>query len=175
MPMDRQGLRRLVELAIAVALTAVLSQIRVYKLPQGGSITAGSMVPIFYVALRWGFRWGLLAGLLAGVVNYITEPFYVHPVQVLLDYPIAFGAIGLAGLFQRRPVAGVVVGGAGRFVAHFLSGIVFFASYAPKGVSPVVYSAVYNGSYMLPEVIISSILTVLVLRAMERVQPVQPA
>ena len=115
--MDRQGLRRLVELAIAVALTTVLSQIRVYKLPQGGSITAGSMVPIFYVALRWGFRWGLLAGLLAGVVNYITEPFYVHPVQVLLDYPIAFGAIGLAGLFQRRPVAGVVVGGAGRFVA----------------------------------------------------------
>src|SRR5438094_7611999 len=175
MPMDRQGLRRLVELAIAVALTAVLSQIRVYKLPQGGSITAGSMVPIFYVALRWGFRWGVLAGLLAGVVNYITEPFYVHPVQVLLDYPIAFGAIGLAGLFQRRPVAGVVVGGAGRFVAHFLSGIVFFASYAPKGVSPAVYSAVYNGSYMLPEVIISSILTVLVLRAMERVQPVQPA
>src|SRR2546428_464846 len=114
-------------------------------------------------------------GLLAGVVNYITEPFYVHAVEVLLDYPIAFGAIGLAGLFQRRPVAGVVVGGAGRFVAHFLSGIVFFASYAPKGVSPAVYSAVYNGSYMLPEVIISSILTVLVLRAMERVQPVQPA
>src|SRR5438093_9966147 len=133
MPMDRQGLRRLVELAIAVALTAVLSQIRVYKLPQGGSITAGSMVPIFYVALRWGFRWGLLAGLLAGVVNYITEPFYVHPIQVLLDYPIAFGAIGLAGLFQRRPVVGVVVGGAGRFVARFVSGMVLLASSPPRG------------------------------------------
>src|SRR5207244_10813364 len=105
---------RLAELAIAVDLTTVLSQIRVYKLPQGGSITAGSMVPIFYVALRWGFRWGLLAGLLAGVVNYIIEPFYVHPVQVLLDYPIAFGAIGLAGLLQRRPRAGVAVGRRGR-------------------------------------------------------------
>lgn len=172
--MDRQSLRRLVELAIAVALTAVLSQVRVYKLPQGGSITAGSMVPIFYVALRWGVRWGVLAGVLAGAVNYITDPFYVHPIQVLLDYPIAFGAIGLAGLVRRSPVAGVVVGGAGRFLAHLLSGVVFFASYAPPGTSPLVYSAVYNGSYMLPEVVISSILTVLVLRAMERARPVQP-
>lgn len=173
--MERQSLRRLVELAIAVALVAVLSQVRVYKLPQGGSITAGSMVPIFYVALRWGARWGVLAGALAGVVNYITDPFFVNPAQVLLDYPIAFGLTGLAGLFQRSPVLGVVVGGAGRFAAHFASGIVFFASYAPPGMSPAVYSAVYNGSYMLVEVIISSILTVLVLRAMERIRPVQPA
>lgn len=173
--MDRQAVRRLVELAVAVALTAVLTQVRIYKLPQGGSITAGSMVPIFYVALRWGFRWGVLAGILAGVVNYVTEPFYVHPLQVLLDYPLAFGAIGLAGLFQRSPVLGVVVGGSGRFLAHFASGVVFFASYAPKGMSAAVYSAVYNGSYMLPEVIISSILTVLVLRAIARVQPVEPA
>lgn len=172
--MDRQSLRRLVELAIAIALTAVLSQVRVYKLPQGGSITAGSMVPIFYVALRWGVRWGVLAGVLAGLVNYITDPFYVHPIQVLLDYPVAFGAIGLAGLFGRIPLAGVVVGGAGRFLAHVLSGVVFFGSYAPPGTSPLVYSVVYNGSYMLPEVVISSILTVLVLRAMERARPVQP-
>jgi thiamine transporter len=168
--MERQAIRRLVELAIAVALTAVLTQVRVYKLPQGGSVTAGSMVPIFYIALRWGFRWGVLAGVLAGVVTYIAEPFFVHPVQVLLDYPIAFGAIGLAGLFQRSPVVGVVVGGVGRFLAHLISGIVFFASYAPKGMSPIVYSAIYNGSYMLPEIIISSILTVLVLRAIRPAQ-----
>ena len=173
--MDRQSLRRLVELAIAIALVAVLSQVRIYKLPQGGSITAGSMVPIFYVALRWGARWGVLAGVLAGVVNYLTDPFYVLPAQVLLDYPIAFGVLGLAGLFPRRPVLGVIVGGAGRFIAHFVSGVVFFASYAPHGMSPLIYSAIYNGSYMLVEVVISSVLTVLVLRAMERVRPAQPA
>lgn len=173
--MDRRSLQRLVEIAIAVALVAVLSQVRVYKLPQGGSITAGSMVPIFYVALRWGLRWGLVAGVLAGIVNYITDPYFVHPAQALLDYPVAFGAIGLAGLFPRTPIVGVVVGGAGRWLAHVASGVVFFASYAPEGTSPLMYSVVYNGSYMLPEVVISSILTVLVLRAMARIRPVQPA
>jgi thiamine transporter len=175
MPMHRSNLQRMVEIAIAVALVAVLSNIRVYKLPQGGSITAGSLVPIFYVALRWGGRAGILAGVLAGVVNYILEPYFVHPVQVLLDYPVAFGALGLAGFFPRRPVAGIVVGGLGRFLAHFLSGIVFFASYAPAGTSPAVYSAVYNGSYMLPETVISVVLTLLVVRAMERIRPVQVA
>lgn len=173
--MKRQDLQRLVEIAIAVALVAVLSNIRVYKLPQGGSITAGSLVPIFYVALRWGGKWGVLAGVLAGVVNYIFEPFFVHPVQVLLDYPVAFGLLGVAGFFPRRPASGIVLGGLGRFLAHFLSGVVFFASYAPEGTSPVVYSAIYNGSYMLPEVVISVILTLLVLRAMARIRPVQPA
>ena len=173
--MNRQDLRRLVEIGFAVALVAVLSNIRVYKLPQGGSITAGSLVPIFYIALRWGGKAGLLAGVLAGAVNYILEPFFVHPAQVLLDYPVAFGLLGLAGFFQRSPVIGIVVGGLGRFLAHFISGVVFFASYAPEGTSPAVYSAVYNGSYMLPEVIISIVLTLLVLRAMQRIRPVQPA
>lgn len=170
--MSRRSLQRLVETAVALALVAVLSRIKVYQLPQGGSITAGSMVPVFYIALRWGGWWGVLAGILAGGINYLTEPYFVHPVQVLLDYPIAFGALGIAGFFQRSPVIGIIVGGIGRFIAHFLSGVVYFASFAPKGVSPAVYSAVYNGSYMLPEVIVSIVLTLLVLRAMQRVRPV---
>ena len=169
--MPREQLRRLVETAIAVALVAVLSNIRIYKLPQGGSITAGSMVPIFYIALRWGTRWGILAGVLAGIVNYLLEPFFVHPIQWVLDYPVAFGALGLAGLLGRIPAAGIVLGGAGRWLAHFISGVVYFASYAPKGVSPWVYSAVYNGSYMLPEVIISIVITMLLLRSLRRLQP----
>lgn len=173
--MNRQDLRRLVEIGFAVALVAVLSNIRVYKLPQGGSITAGSLVPIFYIALRWGGKAGVLAGVLAGGVNYILEPFFVHPVQVLLDYPLAFGLLGVAGFFQRSPVIGIIVGGLARFLAHFVSGVVFFASYAPEGTSPAIYSAVYNGSYMLPEVLISIVLTLLVVRAMERIRPVQPA
>lgn len=173
--MNRRDLQRLVELGIAIALVVVLSNVRIYKLPQGGSITAGSMVPIFYIALRWGGRWGILAGIAAGAVNYIFEPFFVHPLQVLLDYPVAFGALGLAGFFQRQPLVGIVMGGAGRWLAHFVSGIVYFAQYAPKGTSPAVYSAVYNGSYMLPEVVISVVLTLVVLRAMERIRPMQAA
>ena len=170
--MNRRDLLRLVEIGIAVALVAVLSNVRVYKLPQGGSITAGSLVPIFYIALRWGGRAGVLAGVLAGLVNYIFEPVFVHPVQALLDYPVAFGALGLAGFLPRSPVLGIILGGAGRFFAHFLSGFVFFASYAPKGTSPVLYSAIYNGSYMVPEIVVSIVLTLLVVRAMERTRPV---
>ncbi len=166
--MPRTQILRLVELAIAIALVAVLSNIRVYKLPQGGSITAGSMVPIFYVALRWGAPWGIVAGIGAGIVNYVLDPFFVHPVQVLLDYPVAFGALGLAGLFPRLPWAGVVLGGTGRWLAHLISGVVFFAQYAPKGQSPWVYSAIYNASYMLPEIVISVILTLLLLRSLPR-------
>lgn len=170
--MPREQLRRLTETGLALALVAVLNLIPpIYKLPQGGSITAGSMVPIFYVALRWGGPWGILTGALGGLINYWIDPQYYHPVQWLFDYPIAFGALGLAGFFRRAPVAGIVIGGAGRFLAHLLSGVVFFASFAPKGTSPLVYSAVYNGSYMLPEVIISIVLTVLLLRAMARLTP----
>ncbi|GBD29336.1 Thiamine transporter ThiT [bacterium HR32] len=161
----RWSTRQLAEAAIAVALSVALGMVKVYQLPQGGSITAGSMVPVFYVALRWGARAGVVVGVLVGLVNFLLEPVFLHPAQFLLDYPVAFGALGLAGLVRGTPWLGVVLGGAGRFVAHFLSGVVFFAQYAPQGTSPAVYSAVYNGSYMLPEVVVSVILTLLVLRA----------
>ncbi len=156
------------EVAVAVALSAALGMVKVYQLPQGGSITAGSMVPVFLVALRWGAGRGILAGMLTGLVNFLVEPVFLHPVQFLLDYPVAFGVLGLAGLFRSVPWAGVLVGGAGRFTAHVVSGVVFFAQYAPKGMRPVVYSLLYNGSYMLPEVAVSVFLTLLLLRALPR-------
>lgn len=158
--------RQLAEVAIAIALSVVLGMLKVYQLPQGGSITAGSMVPVFYVALRWGTRTGVVAGVLVGLVNFLLEPVFLHPVQFLLDYPVAFGVLGVSGAFRSGPWLGVIVGGAGRFVSHFLSGVVFFAQYAPRGMSPWVYSAVYNGSYMLPEVVVSVILTLLQLKAL---------
>jgi thiamine transporter len=160
------SIRQLAESGIAVALAAVLGMVKVYQLPQGGSITAGSMVPVLALSLRWGARTGIVAGVLLGLVNFALEPVFLHPVQFLLDYPVAFGALGLAGFFPNTPWLGVVVGGAGRFVSHFLSGVVFFAQYAPRGTSPALYSAVYNGSYMLPEVVVSAVLTVLVLKAL---------
>lgn len=169
MPRDR--LRRLTESAIALALSIVLHQYAFYQLPNGGRITLGSMVPILYISLRWGAPWGILTGALAGVLNFAFEPVFVHPIQWLLDYPVAFGAVGLAGLFPRRPPVGVLAGGAARWFAHFLSGIVFFAKYAPKGQSPWLYSAVYNASYMLPEIVISIVLTLLVLRSLQRLEP----
>lgn len=100
----------------------------------------------------------MVAGIVFGLVVLIEEPQGVYyPTQALLDYPIAFGALGLAGFFRKLPFLGVVVGIAGRFVSHFVSGVIFFASFAPAGLSPEVYSAFYNGSYLLPELFISAV------------------
>jgi len=150
------------EIAVFVALSAALSYIKLFSLPQGGSVTAASMVPVLWLAIRRGPKIGLFACIIYGVVQLAVEPYIVHPAQVLLDYPIAFGALGLAGFFQKRPFIGINVGIAGRFLAHFVSGIIFFAIYAPEGMSPIVYSAIYNGSYLLPELMISIYLTYLV-------------
>ncbi|MEM3551465.1 MAG: energy-coupled thiamine transporter ThiT [Candidatus Bathyarchaeia archaeon] len=143
------------EVVSFVALATALSYIKVFSLPQGGSVTAGSMTPIIWLALRRGPKIGLLAAVIYGLVQLIAEPFIFHPAQVLLDYPIAFGVLGLAGFFQKRPFIGVNIGIWGRFIAHFISGIIFFAQYAPEGMHPIVYSAIYNGSYILPELAIT--------------------
>ena len=145
------------EMATATALAYALSLIVPFRLPQGGSITALSMVPIIWFALRRGTKMGVLEGGIYGLVRTMRQPFIVHPVQFLLDYPLAFGALGLAGLFKRYPVVGAAVGIVGRFLCHFLSGIVFFAMYAPTGTHPAVYSAVYNGSYLAVELVLSGI------------------
>jgi len=113
------------------------------------------MVPILWLALRRGPKVGLFAATLYGVVQFALGPYIFHPAQVLLDYPVAFGLLGVAGFFQKRPFIGVTLGIVGRFVAHFFSGIIFFAIYAPEGMHPAIYSAVYNGGYLLVELVIS--------------------
>ena len=147
----------LAEMATTVALAYALSLIVPFRLPQGGSITVVSMVPIMWFALRRGPKMGVLEGIVYGFVRTLRQPFIVHPIQFLLDYPLAFGALGLAGLFRKHPILGVVVGISGRFVCHFLSGVVFFATYAPAGMNSAVYSAVYNGSYLIVELVFSII------------------
>ena len=147
--------RILAEIIVFVALATALSFIIVYTLPQGGAITAGSMVPILWLSLRRGPKIGLFAGAVYGVVQLIVFPFAYNPAQVLFDYPFAFGCLGLAGFFQKRPIVGVIISITGRFIMHFISGVVWFAPvYAPE-LNPYVYSAVYNASYLIPEMAIS--------------------
>ena len=117
------------------------------------------MVPIIWLALRRGTRIGVFAGAIYGFIQFALLP-YIAPtpyaaVQVLLDYPLAFGVLGLAGLFRKYPLAGASIGIVGRFIMHFVSGVFFWAAaYAPES-DPYVYSAVYNGSYILPELAIT--------------------
>jgi thiamine transporter len=156
--------RVLAEISITVALSLVLNFIKIFQLPYGGSITLGSMVPVLLLSFRRGPRVGVFAGVVFGVAQMLLDGWVYNPVGMLLDYPLAFGSLGVAGLFKKTPLVGVVVSLAGRFVSHFLSGVIFFYMYAPEGMSPIVYSAIYNGSYILPEMFISVILIYLLIK-----------
>ena len=166
--------RVLTEAALAIALAFVLSFVKVFEMPLGGSISL-EMFPLILLALRQGPIVGITVGAAYGLIDIITPPVFVfHPVQVLLDYPLAFGVLGLAGLF-RPTVRGAVIGAAvavlARFVCHFLSGVVFFASYAPEGWNPYIYSAAYNAAYLVPSLVVAAAVVVVLLRALDSAQP----
>ncbi len=169
--------RTIAEVGIAVALAAVLNLLPAFELPQGGSISL-DMVPIMFLALRRGWKVGVLTGVAYGFVDLAMKPYIVHPAQLVLDYPLAFGLVGLAGVFKpdnvAKVAAGCLLGGAGRFAAHVASGVIFFASYAPKGQNVLVYSIVYNGLYMLPSTLIAIPIVYGLLAAMTKAEGGQP-
>jgi thiamine transporter len=165
--------RVLTEAALSIALAVVLGQITVFRMPYGGSISL-EMLPLILLALRQGVKVGLLAGIVYGFINLILTPIVVHPVQVLFDYPLAFGAMGLAGFFRpmvRGAILGTTVAVFARFVCHFISGVVFFASYAPEGWNPFLYSAAYNLAYLVPSLLVALVVIVPLLRALETALP----
>jgi thiamine transporter len=164
--MSKQGFdtKVLAEMAIAIALATVLSYIKIFTMPYGGSVTLGSMVPILLIAFRRDVKVGVITGVIYGFVQMFLDGWFYSPVGMALDYPIAFGVLGIAGLFKKQPIIGVVIAMAGRFISHFISGVVFFGMYAPEGMNPVIYSAIYNGGYMIPEMVISAILIYLLVQ-----------
>ncbi|MDQ3862669.1 MAG: energy-coupled thiamine transporter ThiT [Actinomycetota bacterium] len=165
--------RVLTEAALAVALAFVLGFVVLFKMPFGGSVSL-EMIPLIILALRQGWKVGILAGAAYGLLDLAIDPYVVHPVQVILDYPLAFGALGLAGLFTptvRGAILGATVAVLARFVCHFLSGVIFFASYAPEGWNLYLYSAAYNAAYLAPSLVIATVVTVVLLKALERAQP----
>lgn len=153
--------------AVCMALSNVLSMIKLFDMPQGGSVTPASMLPLMLFAYVYGIGPGMTVGAVYGVMQFIIEPYFLSVPQMLLDYPIAFAMVGLAGLFSKNEnralglSLGVVLGSLGRFVAAVLSGVVFFAEYAGDQ-NPWVYSIGYNGAYMLPECIICVVLALAV-------------
>ena len=147
----------LAEVAILVALATVLSFIRFVVFPQGGSMTMASMVPLLILSYRRGWKVGIFACLVYGLIQFYQDAWMLNWAQFILEYPVAFGVIGLAGFFKGRELIGVVVGVGLRFMAHALAGVVFWSEYAPEGMSPIIYSLIYNGTYMIPEIIVSMI------------------
>ena len=151
--------RMLANAALCMALAFILSYVRLYKLPQGGSITPASMLPIFMFAYAYGIGPGMSMGFAYGLLQFIQEGYFEHPIELLLDYPLAFAMLGLAAVARNLPenwglISGILLGTFGRFVCAFIAGVVFFGMYAPEGQNVFVYSAIYNGFYLIPEAII---------------------
>lgn len=146
--------RQLVFAALMIACTLVLEQLRIFHMPQGGSITLGGMVPLLLLSYLEGPVVGLVGGGLYGLLNLLQDPFVVHPVQVLFDYPLPYMCMGLAGLLPGHRVFSTALAFAARFLCHVFSGVVFFASYAPTGMNPLWYSLTFNATYLLPDFLI---------------------
>lgn len=161
----------LVECAVMVALATVLSMIKVYQMPLGGSVTALSMLPVCLFALRWGIGWGLLAGGLHAVIQMGLDlgavvGWGLSPVAlvgcIVLDYLLAFTVLGLAGVFRKKGkwgmFLGIMLALALRFVCHLASGTLIFDIWLPEGwANPLWYSVCYNGSFMLPELVLTAL------------------
>mgnify|MGYP003297432724 FL=1 len=158
-------IRALTEGAMLVAAAQVLSFIKLYEFPQGGSVTA-AMFPILLYAHRWGLGRGLLAGFTFGALQLIFDGAYAWGWQsMVLDYLLAFTPLGLAGVFRGKAwgiFPGTLLGCAGRFAVHYLSGVTIYRITMPTQIpgfgvfdSAEIYSLVYNGCYMLPTTLIA--------------------
>ncbi len=175
--MKKQRTRQLVESALMVAVATVLSLVKI-DLPLGGGVTIASMLPIIFISHRYGFTWGLFTAfvysvlqLMLGVdnVGYATSAFMAAGV-VVLDYVLAYTVLGLSGLFgnsRKGVAAGIAVTFFLRFLCHFVTGVWIWGAWMPEEFmglpmsSPYLYSFLYNGWYMLAELIVSEIVAML--------------
>lgn len=160
-----QNIQALCEGAVLVAMAQALSYLKFVELPSGGSLTL-AMFPILFFAVRWGLGKGLMAGFTLGLMQLIFDGAYAWGWQcMVLDYLLAYTALGLAGIFHGKHWSifpGTVVGCLGRFVFHFISGATLYRIVEPTEIpglgtysNPELFSLVYNGSYMLPNMILA--------------------
>ena len=165
----RTDVRALTYGALCMAMSFVLSYIKLWSMPLGGSVTLASMLPLLWYSNKFGVKNGLIAGAAYGLLQLIQKPEIYHWVQVLLDYPLAFMMLGFAGSVKNLQL-GSVIGVAGRWICHILSGAIFFAEWVPEGWSNAwVYSAAYNGAYLLVDLIICLVLSFILAKALDRI------
>lgn len=167
----------MVTTAVMLALASALSLVKIWQMPFGGSITLLSMLPVAMLAIEYGPKWGFAAAFLYSLIQMaldlgsimswgLTPLVFVG--TILFDYMLAFTSLGCAGLFRKKGsrgiCAGIAMGLSLRFVCHFISGTVLFASLCPQGWNPALYSIVYNGSFMLPEMVLTMVASVVLFR-----------
>ena len=158
----------LVEAALMIAAAQLLSYIKLFEAPFGGSVTAASMLPIVLFAIRRGPVWGFGAGFAYGLLQqFLGGAFYNIP-SLFLDYLVAFCVLGVAGFFGKRKyglIWGGIAAGFARFLVHFAAGILVWADYAPDGMAVWQYSLGYNGWYMLIDTVIVVVVSFAIFKA----------
>jgi thiamine transporter len=166
---SNKNVRFIVEVSIFAAIGVVLDFIA--GLYSSGIWTAGgslsiAMVPIFMMSFRWNWKGGILTGLLVGTIQLLmaNSSYFVNPVQVILDYTLAYGLVGISGIYAKKVMnsenstyyitIGIIIGGLLRTISHIISGWAYFGLYAPEGFNAMGWSIIYNSSYMLPSLIL---------------------
>lgn len=182
--------RILVECAMMIAMSTALGYVPIFEMPFGGSITLCSMVPLVIVSFRHGAKWGVLTGSVHGLIQMmlgIKNVMYCTTIWamagcILLDYILAFAVMGAACVFAKGipnryagVAAGTVAVGFMRFLCSFLSGILIWGGYAPEGTPVWLYSLQYNGSFMLPETMLTAIAAVAIMKLADKRFPVAQA
>ena len=169
---DKKGFdtRTISYAAVCIAMSFALSYIKMWEMPQGGSITLASLLPLMIFSYMFGVKKGVFAGMIYGILQAIQDPWLIHPAQFLLDYPVAFAAIGLAGMFrsvkafENKPQIAFALGGVVasllRFLSHILSGVFAFSEYAGDQ-NPWIYSMGYN-SFVFIDIAIVIVVGVIV-------------
>lgn len=158
--MKNNSVKKMVLCASLIAIGIVLNQFRLFHAPLGGSVTPLSMLVITLCGYFAGPKWGLTSGLAYGLLNLAFGGYVIHPVQLILDYVLAFTVLGLSGFFAEKKnglYTGYLVSVFARLIFSFLSGWIFFGSYAPEGMYPWLYSLLYQLSYIGIEAVISVI------------------
>ena len=153
---------------ICMSIAFVLSLIKLYRAPQGGSVTPASLLPLILFALAFGPSQGLVVGIAYGLLQLIEDPYVIHPIQLLVDYPMAFGAIILCCVISVQPrnnprwklPLAVLLAYVGRYAMAVISGAVFFGSYGP-GQSALAYSLAYNIAYIGPEAVLACLIVLI--------------
>lgn len=167
--------KQLVFCAVAIGLATVLSNIKLFRFPTGGTITLLSMLVISLPGYWFGLGAGLIAGVSYGILQLMIDPYVLFPLQLIVDYILAFGVFGLSGIFTNAKsglLKGYVLAVLGRFCFATLSGWLFFGEYAWEGWNALAYSMVYNAIYIFAEALVTVLILVLppVKEAMARVK-----
>lgn len=154
----KMSAKQLAFCAVSLALAMVTSMIKIFRFPFGGSVTLFSMLFICLIGYFYGPGTGILTAVAYGILQFILGPYIYLPIQVLVDYPLAFGALGLAGFFWKNKhglLIGYIIGVLGRWVFSVISGWIFFGEYAWDGWAALPYSICYNGAYIFAEAVIT--------------------